>query len=46
MRRLQQLPQLLEGLVMPRPVLTAAGAASVSDSAMAGGTPRAAEGHA
>jgi site-specific recombinase XerD len=27
MRRLQQLPQLLEGLVVPRPVLTAAGGA-------------------
>lgn len=28
MRRLQQLPQLLEGLVVPRPLLTASGAAA------------------
>jgi len=32
MRRLQQLPQLLEGLVVPRPTLTARGAAGLSES--------------
>ena len=32
MRRLQQLPALLEGLVVPRPVLTAAGAVGPTDA--------------
>jgi len=32
MRRLQQLPTLLEGLVVPRPVLTAAGAVGPTDA--------------
>ncbi len=46
MRRLQQLPQLLEGLVVPRPVLTAHGAAGACASSTTGGVRQATEGRA
>ena len=38
MRRLQQLPQLLEGLVVPRPVLTTTGAGGLSSGGRSAGT--------
>jgi len=45
MRRLQQLPQLLEGLVVPRPVLTVRGAASARALCSAASASVSAEGH-